>query len=360
MKTSRLGPSSCTRSQRGSLGVLLCSFVFMGILGIGAFAADVSHNVTVRSELQNAADAAAMAGARALINEDTAPLAEYNALEVARINSADGKSVTNDETGSVSIDFPPPDANQIGVCKVTASREIKNWLSSVFGHPTDTITAVATAAASQAANRINANMLFPVAVSLDAGPELNKSNGNTDPQYANYKPLKDLKIGDRFKMYLNSQQIKNACYTSFNSKNTNASWLSDAVDMYAGITPPQPNFIPEATAGDTIFLQNGTATSVLGKEPRTGHLTDRDIVVMPVITGKAEMNQSRTLVGWITVKLESIKKESGSGSSEVLTGILMKSPLRGHPGDLPSTNDNQWDQALEQFSPSIVHLISSR
>lgn len=360
MKANRLEPSSCKRNQRGSLGVLLCSMVFLGILGVGALAADISHNVAVRSQLQNAADAAAMAGARALISEDTAPLAEYNAIEIARVNTADGKPVTNDETGSLNIEFPSPEDNQLGVCKVTASREIRNWLSSVFGHPTDNVTAVATAAASQSATRINENLLFPVAVSLDAGPELNKQNGKPDAQYANYKPLKDLKIGDKFKMYLNSQQVKNACYTSFTNKSTNADWLKTAVNMYAGITPPTPGLIPEATAGQSIYLQNGTATSVLGKEPTSSQLTNREIVVMPVIAGKAEMNQTRTLVGWITVKLESISKESGNGSSEVLVGTLLKSPTRGHPGDLPRTNNANWDKALQELSPSIVHLISSR
>lgn len=364
MKANRFVPTSCTRNQRGSLGVLMCSMVFIGLLGVGSFAADVSHNVTVRTELQNATDAAAMAGARSLISEETAPLAEFNAMQVASNNRADGKPVGNDESGSVEVEFPAPDQNQIGVCKVTATRQINNWLSTIFNRPTDTIVVVSTAAASRSANRINENMLFPVAVSLDAGPELNKQGGggnhSSDPLLADFKPLKDLKIGDQFKMFLNSQQVKNACYTSFTNKETNASWLKEAVDMYAGISPPTPGMIPEASAGDTIFLQNGTANSVLGKEPRLSKLKEREIVVMPVISGLAEMNQTRTLMGWITVKIDSISNASGSGASEVITGTILKAPTKGHPGDLPPTSDNKWDKALEEFSPSVVHLISSR
>ena len=60
---------SILRNQRGATAILvgLCLFSF---IGFGALAVDIGHLCVARNELQNAADAGALAGARFLYNED--------------------------------------------------------------------------------------------------------------------------------------------------------------------------------------------------------------------------------------------------------------------------------------------------
>src|SRR5215813_5883114 len=75
-----------TRNQTGSMGAVIFSAALISILGLGAFALDFSHMLAVRGELQNAADAAALAGAGAYakLEDDQA---EVDALEVASVNT---------------------------------------------------------------------------------------------------------------------------------------------------------------------------------------------------------------------------------------------------------------------------------
>src|SRR5262249_52016099 len=82
------------RKQNGAMGGLLFCAVLLTILGLGTFALDFSHVLAVRGELQNAADAAALAGAGAFakLEEESA---ETHALDVANANTADGRAVSN-------------------------------------------------------------------------------------------------------------------------------------------------------------------------------------------------------------------------------------------------------------------------
>src|SRR5262249_34766227 len=56
----------CNRSRRGMAAPLL-ALMIIPLLGMIAFSVDVGYMITTRTELQNAADAAAMAGAQQLM-----------------------------------------------------------------------------------------------------------------------------------------------------------------------------------------------------------------------------------------------------------------------------------------------------
>ena len=53
------------RTQRGSM-LVTASLFFIILIGFAALAVDVGHMMIARNELQNAADAAALAGANCL------------------------------------------------------------------------------------------------------------------------------------------------------------------------------------------------------------------------------------------------------------------------------------------------------
>ena len=154
MKTQKCNCLICrvawTRNDRGSLGLLIPCAILLLILGVGSFAADVVHNTLVRAELQNASDAGALAGAAALVSAQTAPMADYYATQATAANFADGNPVSENSantTVAVSIDTNVP--GEIGECHVQVSRQIQNWLASIFGRSTELVSADATAACSQ-------------------------------------------------------------------------------------------------------------------------------------------------------------------------------------------------------------------
>lgn len=169
------------RNMSGSAAAVIASFFLLGILAVGSIAADVTHNVSVRTELQTATDAAALAGARALTDPDTQSLASTYASNAAAQNKADGSAVATDGNGStVDVDVELGGEDVIGVVTVTASKPIANWLGALIGHPTDTITTISRAEASQYTNQVNSNVLFPLAVSIDAVPFDGNGGGNGD------------------------------------------------------------------------------------------------------------------------------------------------------------------------------------
>src|SRR5690348_14198008 len=79
--------------QRGTAALvfmLMLTFVFAA----GAFALDVGHALVVRNELQNAADAGALAGARALLTPGATspnwPGGQTQSSTTAGLNASDG------------------------------------------------------------------------------------------------------------------------------------------------------------------------------------------------------------------------------------------------------------------------------
>ncbi|RJR32979.1 MAG: hypothetical protein C4576_28750 [Desulfobacteraceae bacterium] len=93
MKNAQKSITSLSRGERGSV-LILVAFCLFALLGFAALAIDGSYLSVVRNELQNAADAGALAGARILYDEyGTAVNADANqrAYDSARDNKAIAK-----------------------------------------------------------------------------------------------------------------------------------------------------------------------------------------------------------------------------------------------------------------------------
>jgi len=93
--------NSCVSDERGVTIVLVAILMFV-FLGIAALVVDLSHLYVVYNELQNAADAGALAGARFLYNEDGTEVnegANQIAYDAARANKAIAK-----DTGAIAVD----------------------------------------------------------------------------------------------------------------------------------------------------------------------------------------------------------------------------------------------------------------
>ncbi|MBX9570950.1 MAG: hypothetical protein K2X77_18795 [Candidatus Obscuribacterales bacterium] len=448
------------RNMSGSAAAVIASVFLLGILAVGAIATDVTHNVSVRTELQTATDAAALAGARALTDPDTQGAASYYATQTAAQNKADGSLVATDGNGStVDVDVEMGGENTIGIVTVTANKPISNWLGSLIGHPTDTITTVSRAEASQTTFQVNSNVLFPLAVSIDAVPFDGNGNGPSSPSNdsnttggttttttgttttadsgnngngkgnngggssssgttstadsgsngngkgngkspststttttsgtttsgtttntgststtstsasttttpsgttVSTKALKDTNVGDKFYIYINSQQVKNGAFTSFTKPNPNANWLNDVIDQQLGLAAPVPNMVPSVKIGDPISLINGVAgQKSLAEGDRLQALQDKPIIYLPVMSGTPPFNQERPIIGWIAVKVDNVVTNQSGGVVETVEVTLLKAPILGRKGDIPPTGDASWDTALQNFSPSTVRLLSN-
>ncbi len=92
---------SLNENQRG-VTVVLVAILMVVFLGFAALAIDISHLYVVRNELQNAADAGSLAGARVLYNDEgTAvnPLANQVGHDAAEANRSENTSVEVNWTG---------------------------------------------------------------------------------------------------------------------------------------------------------------------------------------------------------------------------------------------------------------------
>jgi len=97
-------------SQRGSAAILFALFLTV-VLGCAALAVDLTRLHLVKVELQNAADAAALAGAQSLYDSEPYPdwvSARATALEIAHRNFANAARIQDAsiETGYWNLDTP--------------------------------------------------------------------------------------------------------------------------------------------------------------------------------------------------------------------------------------------------------------
>ena len=127
------------RSRREEGQAMVMAAVSMVVLlGFAAFAVDIGHLTVQKSELQNAADAAALAG---VVDMPIAANAVTTAVNYAKINgmvvasnnmTLNGEKVTATAIGSKQL-------------RVECSREVEYFFAGVLGFQTKIVTAVAVA-----------------------------------------------------------------------------------------------------------------------------------------------------------------------------------------------------------------------
>ena len=115
LDTGQIGHVRCERrvaARKGAVTVLV-AILLVVLLGCVALAVDIGHLYVVRTELQRAADAAALAGAQALGRDLDTPLGEYlmaediysQAESYALLNNCFGQSVVLDRNGDITIGY---------------------------------------------------------------------------------------------------------------------------------------------------------------------------------------------------------------------------------------------------------------
>jgi len=144
-------------SERG-MSILYITAGFMAFFAATALAIDVGVQTTARAQVQNAADAGALAGAIALALDDwddrsAGGPAVQAAVSAARKNDVIGAPVAVDESDVAFLAAPNGEANRVrvSVYRTTArGNPLSTFIMSVFGVATMDVAATATAHAAPA------------------------------------------------------------------------------------------------------------------------------------------------------------------------------------------------------------------
>ena len=158
MNDQKLGLSKNRKGERGSVLAMTALSMFSLLLAAG-LAIDISHFYTAKAELQNAADAAALAGASQLnstsggvqcaVTEATKSLNNYDFKNIVTI-TASNVTFANNLNGTY-VDMASAMANPAGVrfVKVTLSpKPVDATLSALVINKTQNLSATATAGLS--------------------------------------------------------------------------------------------------------------------------------------------------------------------------------------------------------------------
>lgn len=254
--------------QRGAVAIYVALFLVV-MLGFIALSVDIGRALVVRNELQNAADAAALAGAGQLKWTNT-PTTWANATSKANaaisLNYADGKalstgtvtagywSVTGSPAGMQSTTITPS-GGELPAVQVTVSRTagsnggpIQTFFAGLIG--TSTIDVSATAVAAIATPGVaKPGALFPIAITqCMAGIYWDSSTG---------QPTIDPSTGKPYQIKIGSSYHTGTCYygqwTTFNT--------------VANDTPTVINLIQNGnpttlSIGDNTWIDTGTKNSI--------------------------------------------------------------------------------------------------
>jgi Flp pilus assembly protein TadG len=293
-------------------------FSLIAALAVAAFSIDIGHGFLARYELQNAADAAALAGAGSLLPGSPNPqwsLAQANAASAISLNSSDGVQL---KTASVQsgfwnlTGFPAgmqastilPGTYDNPAVQVTVSRAtglnggpVSFLFAPIFGVNDGPVTASAVAVVS-APGYIAPGGLFPMAIGkciFDQYWDTQTGAPKLDP------------TGQTFTFQFGNGDTNNGCeagqWTSFQ---TNSNDVPTVRGLIAGGNPTG------LSIGDSIWIQSGVKATIYDSV-----LPGHDVLI-PVVQQVASANAA--IVGFAPFHIDSVDKSSKYIQGHLITG----------------------------------------
>ncbi len=265
--------------QRGAVG-MIAPVLLIIFLSIGAMAVDIAHLYVVRNELQNAADAAALAGAAGL--NPISPTPQWSngvtkGTNAISLNGSDGKALAAGTvtagywnlTGSpagMQAQTITPGTNDVPGVQVTISRSsgnnggaVKGWLAWVFGGGAAAIQATAVAVIA-APGTANPGALFPVALNQCLFSLYWNSTMN--------QPTNDPSTGQPYVIDIETS-YPSSSPTCYSGEWTGFTGATDASTEKGLVTGGNPTSL---SVGQSINIANGVKTSVYMAIPATRSL----------------------------------------------------------------------------------------
>lgn len=361
-KTSNYSSGRRTRSERGLLGTMLLLMAIVTCLSLSLFAIDFSHLVSVRAQLRNAADAAALGGAQDLFAHPE--MCQEHAYSIAAANLADGLPVkATPAILTVDAVTVPPSVNGNGTVTVDVSMKAKNLISPLIGRLFDTLKVRAVAGGAGQLVKTFDGTAFPLAVDL-----------NTRPGPTN-NPLPSLAMaaqnGGTFDIVIQGDTMDNGGWTNLlDSKSVPASLLAEYLGSLLGSNSHGANSstpdtqIPPVYVGEPIGIQNGHASvsTEVSLDPWKSILLNPDRKwILPIInTGDNKFNQTSPIVGFVTVNftaVQAINARGQGGQGLTLSAKILDVTTPGLGGTIGSTGNSYSDTSLTQVAPQVVKLL---
>lgn len=286
------------KSQKGAVAVLV-ALTLPVLLGAGALAVDLAYLHVVRNELQNDADAAALAGARKLFAQGASALnwsaAASTASNAIALNRADGHALADGQvqtgywdttqaaTGLQGLPMTPgpndAPAVQVSVAKIEGQNlgPVRTFLARIWGVEAQPVRVTAVAGVSSPGR---VALSFPVAMSqcmyqnfwnLGAQPPAPRLDPATQKPYV-------FKIGSAYRY----GPCDSGQWTPLNFSGQGANLIDKIIERDPALFSPPP---PMLSLGDALSLDNGSKTSIYkAVEKCIGAKTNPcDRVVVPVL-----------------------------------------------------------------------------
>jgi hypothetical protein len=267
-ENKKWGISKQWHNESGVVLILLVICLLV-LLGFAALAIDVGHVMVVRNELQNAADATALAAANNFYphtptSTPTPPdwyAAEAAATNAIGVNKSDGVPLTHCdvETGYWNLAHTPqglqsqgitPGPNDAPAVKVTVQRAaginggpVQTWLAGIIGIATLNVSAEATAV-SASPGTMRPGALMPIAISKEVADQAGRYNS----------PAATVRIGS-------SYHYPNSMAGQWTSLDLDRNDVPTIRDLIANGNPTPLG------VGDNIWIEPGTKTSLYRDVP---------------------------------------------------------------------------------------------
>ena len=322
---------SCRGGNEDGLTLVFVALILAFILGVAALALDVGYLFVVRAELQNAADAAALAGANQFYSHTPGtpsthpdwPAAERAASVEAPPNQADGRRLTSytvasgywnlsrdpsglqDRTITAGSDDVPAVRVTVRKARGENGGPVVPWFAHVIGVTESMVAATATAVCASPGS-VEPGVLMPVAIPLELA---NRFRG-TDTTVV---------IGSPYH-YPNTLAGQ---WTSLNQNRNSVTYLRNLIE--------NGNPTPVAV-GDNIWIQPGVETTLYDNPNHPSIQRDyagKD-VILPVVDGVLLDNTHAwmELVGFIGFHVD----YALGGSTKQIVGHFVPNIYTGRAG----------------------------
>jgi Flp pilus assembly protein TadG len=338
MQTKRVnlnGLRALVNDQSGSIAIFAAVGLVL-LLGFAALALDIGHLITVKSELQKAGDAGALACARGL-NLNGPPYPNWTngstmGSTTVKENKAAQSQLTDCTVQTGYWDFtwipstPPPDllstgttpsATQVPACKVTVSKSpsgtgnsnggaVTMFFGKLLGISSESLSSssVATLVLQSPVDAIGPGDAFPLAIPV-----------GLVSHYWNSNPSFEFDIGSAY-----HYPTDYGDWTSFLSDSNNVPTIRSLIDS----GNPGPLKI-----GDQIWIEPGTKTSLYAYAAEKIGCT----VFLPVVGNDFDTNAATPILGFAPYQID----DAVGGSGKYIQGHFVGPYDPKYPIKMPGT-----------------------
>jgi hypothetical protein len=305
------GMKGFVADQSGGMTVLV-ALLLVVLLTVSALAVDYGHMAWVQGELQKAADAGALAGARALapyVGNPATPdwiAGQNKAAETARLNRADAQAITDCQVDYGFWNLSTKTLQPAGIVPTIADRPaIRVRIAKAAGHnggPLRTLFAPIFG--------VNSRDLSAQAIAVISGPYNIPPHGGAFPmampqtlvdQYWNQDPPVSFQIGAL------NQDPDSGQWTSFFSGANDVPTIRDLIN----------NGNPSSLKiGDNIWIEPGTKTTLYDDAATKIGQT----VIVPVVNADFSTHSFTPILGFVSFCIEDV----AGGDDKYIQGHFVK------------------------------------